>query len=340
VTVVRSYVYPANGAKIRSRLANYLSFALSSTAAGAFALPKVDFVLTESPPPFLNFTGFLLSKLKRGRWILNVADLSLEGAIRLGMIREGHTVKALRAVDNFFYRKAWLVSGQSREILESVLRSSPEAHTYHLSNGVDTRRFNPGLGSKDIRIALGDGQGCLAVYAGLHGIAQGLDQVLDAAAMLQDMKDLSIVLIGDGPEKKTLVKHARLSNLKNIRFLDPYPNHAIPAILASADIALIPLREQFAGAVPSKLYEAMGSGLPVVMVAGGEAGDILQKAKAGMVIPPGDVEALASALRLLARDREKRVELGKNGRQAAITLFDRRSIADKFIDFLEKAARG
>ena len=205
---------------------------------------------------------------------------------------------------------------------------------------MDTRRFNPGLGSKDIRIALGDGQGCLAVYAGLHGIAQGLDQVLDAAAMLQDMKDLSIVLIGDGPEKKTLMKHARLSNLRNIRFLDPYPNHAIPAILASADIALIPLKDQFAGAVPSKLYEAMGAGLPVVMAAGGEAGDILQKAKAGMVIPPGDVEALASALRLLARDREKRVELGKNGRQAAVTLFDRKSIADKFIDFLEKARPG
>ena len=340
VTVVRSYVYPASGTKIRSRLANYLSFALSSTAAGALALPKVDFVLTESPPPFLNFTGFLLSKLKRARWILNVADLSLEGAIRLGMIGEGYTVKTMRAVDNFFYRKAWLVSGQSREILESVLRSSPEARTYHLSNGVDTRRFNPGLGSKDIRIALGDGQGCLAVYAGLHGIAQGLDQVLDAAAMLQDMKDLCIVLIGDGPEKKTLMKHARLSNLKNIRFLDPYPNHAIPAILASADIALIPLKDQFAGAVPSKLYEAMGAGLPVVMTAGGEAGDILQKAKAGVVIPPGNVEALASALRLLAHDRDKRAEFGKNGRQAAVTFFDRKSIADKFIDFLEKAARG
>ena len=340
VTVVRSYVYPATGTKIRSRLANYFSFALSSTVAGAFALPKVDFVLTESPPPFSSFTGFLLSKLKGANWILNVADLWLEGAVRLGMIGEGHTVKAMRAVENFFYRKAWLVSGQSREILESVVRSVPEVPTYHLSNGVDTRRFNPGLGSKDIRIALGDGQGCLAVYAGLHGIAQGLDQVLDAAAMLQDMKDLCIVLIGDGPQKKTLMEKARLLNLGNVQFLDPYPNHAIPAILASADIALIPLKDQFAGAVPSKLYEAMGAGLPVVMAAGGEAGDILQKAKAGMVIPPGDVESLASALRLLARDRDKRAELGKNGRQAAVTLFDRKSIADKFIDFLEKTARG
>ena len=339
MTVVRSYVYPANGAKIRSRLANYFSFALSSTVVGTFALPRADFVLTENPPPFSSVTGFLLSKLKGARWILNVADLWLEGAVRLGMIGEGHTVRTMRAVENLFYRKAWLVSGQSREILESVVRSVPEAPTYHLSNGVDTRRFNPGLRSKDIRIALGDGQGCVAVYAGLHGIAQGLDQVLGAAGRLQDMKDLCIVLIGDGPEKKALMKQARLLNLRNVKFMDPYPNHAIPAVLASADIALVPLKDRFAGAVPSKLYEAMGAGLPVVMVAGGEASDILQKAKAGVVVPPGDVETLANVLRALSRDPEVRAKLGANGRQAAVTLFDRQSIADRFIDFLENALR-
>ncbi len=340
VTVVRSYVYPANSTKIGKRLANYFSFALSSLAIGTFTLPKLDFLLTESPPPFTSLTGLMLSRLKGARWILNVADLWLEGAIRLGMICEGQSVRTVRAVESAFYKKAWLVSGQSREILESVARSVPQAQTYHLSNGVDTRRFNPGLRSKESRIELGNGNGCLAIYAGLHGVAQGLDQVLGAAEKLRDMEDLHIVLIGDGPEKKSLIEQARLMSLKNVEFRNPYPNDAIPAMLASCDIALVPLKDQFAGAVPSKLYEAMGTGLPVVMVAGGEAGDILQRAKAGVVVAPGDIETLAGTLRVLARAPGKRAELGENGRQAAVTLYDRQSIADRFIDFLENAARG
>lgn len=335
--VIRSYIHPSNSLKPRSRLANYFSFVLSSLAVGVPALSKVDFLLTENPPMFLGLSGFILSRLKRARWIMNVADLWLEGALRLGIIRDGHSLKMARALETFFYRKAWLVSGQSKEILHSVHQSYPEASTYHLSNGVDTRRFSPEHRSSDIRKELGNGTGCVAVYGGLHGAAQGLDQVIRAAARLRDMNGLTIVLVGDGPEKKTLIGQAHQLNLANVRFLDPYPNDRMPSVLASADIALVPLKDQFAGAVPSKLYEAMGAGLPVVMVAGGEAAQILQEAKAGMVVPPGDVETLANVLHDLAHDRERRLQLGMNGRHAAVARFDRRAIADKFIDFLENS---
>ncbi len=338
VTIIRSYIYPTNSRTVRSRLASAFSFTFFSLMAGAFALSKLDFLLTESPPPFLGFTGFLLSKLKGARWILNIADLWLEGAVRLNLVHEGIGVKMVRAMEKFFYKRAWLVTGQTREILERITQCAPGVETYHFSNGVDTRRFHPRLRSREFRIGVGNDQDCIAVYAGLHGIAQGLDQVLRAAARLRDMKNLRFVLIGDGPEKKRLVEQAQLMKLENVQFLSPCSHEVMPAILASADIALVPLRDRFAGAVPSKLYEAMGVGLPVVMAAAGEARDILQNANAGVVVPPGNDEALANALRFLAYERDKGVEMGKNGRQAAVSLFDRQAIADRFIDLLECAA--
>jgi glycosyltransferase involved in cell wall biosynthesis len=320
------------------RLANYFSFVLSSLIVGVVALPRIDFLITESPPLFLCISGYLLSRLKSAKWIVNVSDLWLEGAVRLGVVKEGWSVCMARGLENFCYRKAWLVSGQSREILDSVHRSSPHTSIYHLSNGVDIRLFNPDRRSQDVRHQLADGKGCIAIYAGLHGIAQGLDQVLKAAARLQDLHDFSIVLIGDGPEKKRLVEHARLLDLKDVHFLDPIPREFIPAMLASADIALVPLKDHFAGAVPSKLYEAMGAGLPVVMLAEGEPAKILDKANAGIVVHPGDIENLAIALRDLAEDRNKRIQLGTNGRWAVVTQYDRKAIADAFVNFLEEYA--
>ena len=228
------------------------------------------------------------------------------------------------------------MSGQSREILDSIQRSSPNTPTHHLSNGVDIRLFNPDRRSQDVRHRIANGKGCIAIYAGLHGIAQGLDQVLEAAARLQDLRDLSIVFMGDGPEKECLAERARRLSLTNVRFLDPCPRDFIPAMLASADIALVPLKDHFAGAVPSKLYEAMAAGLPVVMVAEGEAADILREAKAGIAVHPGDVENLAIALRDLAQDQNKRIQLGANGRRAAIARFDRQTISDAFINVLEE----
>ena len=160
--------------------------------------------------------------------------------------------------------------------------------------------------------------------------------MLEAAARLQDLEDLSIVLIGDGPEKQALVERARSGGLNNVRFLDPAPREKMPAILASADVALVPLKERLFGAVPSKLYEAMGAGLPVVLMTGGEAEDMVAASGAGVVVPPGDVEALASAIRRLATDPVERRAMGARGREAALARFDRKAIADAFIDYLEK----
>lgn len=338
VTVMRSYVYAATGLGSR-RMLNYFSFVASSTALGTFALPRLDYLLTESPPLFLGISGFILSRFKRARWIFNISDLWLESAVQMGALKEGTALRIARGLESFFYRKAWKISGQSREILEHIGAHHPKTSRYHLSNGVASDVFQPSLRSEETRASLAPGRPIIALYAGLHGYAQGLGQILEAAALLRDLRDLEIVLVGDGPEKQALIDQARSAGLDNVRFVDAVPRERMPTMLASADIALAPLKERLFGAVPSKLYEAMGAGVPVVLMAGGEAERLLLEAGAGIAVDPGDAKGLAAAIRTLAEDPQKRAEMGTRGREAAVGRFDRKAIADAFIDMLEAERR-
>ena len=341
VSVVRCALYPTQRTSLVPRLASYFSFVLSSLLIGAFALRKLDYLITESPPLFLGLSGYLLSRRSGARWIFNVSDLWPESAVRLGVLRDGASLRAAYALEAFCYRKAWLVSGQSQEILADVARRFPEVATYHLSNGVDTDMFRPDLRSDDQRGRLmGAGApegGCLAVYAGLHGIAQGLDQILEAAALVRN-GGLRILLVGDGPEKERLVEEGRRLGLTNVRFLEPLGRNDMPSLMASADIALVPLRLHIPGAVPSKLYEAMGAGVAVILVADGEAAQVVRETGAGVVVAPGDVKALADSMEGLARDPGRRRTMAQAGRAGALAGFDRRTIADRFIGHLEERA--
>jgi glycosyltransferase involved in cell wall biosynthesis len=333
ISVLRAAIYPSKNLGIK-RLASYGSFVLSSAALGSLCLPKLDFLMTESPPLFLGVSGYCLSCTRRARWIFNVSDVWPDSAVRLGVVRPGLSLRVASALESFCYRHAWLVSGQSKEILRHIQSRCPDVAMWHLSNGVSPELFSPAGRSAEARERLGGGE-CIALYAGLHGIAQGLDQVLSAAALLRDDDGFRIVLMGEGPEKERLVRRAREENLTNVTFMDPVPHQRIPALLASSDLALAPLLKYLPGAVPSKIYEAMASAVPVVFVGSGEGAEIIERSGAGLLAPPGDVTELASAMRRLARDPALRRKLGEAGRFAAETQFNRRTILDRFIDRLE-----
>lgn len=334
VRVIRTWIYPTKSVGLLRRLTNYFSFVISSLFFGAALLPKADYLLTESPPLFLGIAGYLLSRIKRARWIFNVSDLWPESAVRLGVIGEGLPLKISERLESFCYRKSWLVTGQSREILESVRLKVPDVQTYHFSNGVDTCLFTPALRSGALHEELGEGAECVAIYAGLHGIAQGLNQIIEAASMLEILEGrLKIVLIGDGAEKESLQRMAE--GMRLVKFLPPRSKKEIPRLLASCDVALVPLKTYIPGAVPSKLYEAMASGLPVVLVAEGEASKILNESQAGIAVVPGAPNRLAQALSRLTLDKELRQRFGANGKQAASERFDRGTLIANFLRVLE-----
>jgi glycosyltransferase involved in cell wall biosynthesis len=334
VRVVRVPLWPSQSAGMVPRMASYLSFVLTSALAGSIFLPRPDYLLVESPPLFLGMAAWWLTRLRGGRLIFNVSDLWPASAVNLGVVDEGGMPYRLACrLEAACYRAAWLVTGQSREIVADIAARFPECLTYHLSNAVDTDAFRPDRASPEVRARLGDGSSCLAVYAGLHGLAQGLGQLLDAAEIVGP--SVAMTLIGDGPEKPTLMSEAGRRALSQVRFLDPLRRSEVPAAVASADIVLVPLRAPIPGAVPSKLYEAMASGRPVVLVATGEAADIVRRCDAGLVVRPGDIAELARALERLSQDPGLRARLGANGRRAAEAEFNRQAIGDRFVDLLE-----
>lgn len=334
VAVVRTLIYPTKRPEVIPRLASYFSFVASSAAVGTALLAAPDYLLVESPPLFLGLSGLWLSWIKSTRLIFNVSDLFPEAAVRLGIIRPGSLGhRCTAALEALCYRRSWLVTGQTSAIVADIRQRFPGVRTHHLANGVDTGLFLPDAGRGAGAAANGR---CTIMYAGLLGLAQGLDQLLDAAADMNGEAGVEFHLAGDGPCRSALVQRAQDARMANVRFLDPRPHSEMPALLASADILVVPLHRSFTDAVPSKLYEALATGRPVVVIASGVAAQIVEESGAGVAVPHDDRAALAAALRRLAADPALRAQLGANGRAAAVSRFDRGRIVDEFTDLLER----
>jgi colanic acid biosynthesis glycosyl transferase WcaI len=336
IRVVRTWLYPTQKADMKRRMANYLSFTLSSSFFGTALMPRADYLVVESPPLFLGLAGWWLARLHRARMIFNVSDLWPESAVHVGAVdRESRAYRAAERLEALLYRKAWLVSGQSETIVRDIAGRFPSVRTYHLSNGADTTRFHPDRADPEVRRELAPNGEFAVLYAGLHGLAQGLDQVLQAAKLLSAKCSCRFTFLGDGPEKASLVEEADRLGLTNVSFAAPVSSKDMPAMVASADASIIPLKTDIPGAVPSKLYESMASARAIIYVAEGEGADIVRRTNAGLVVHPGDVHAIAEAVERLASDPALRKELGASGRRAAEERFDRSSIANRFIDYLE-----
>jgi colanic acid biosynthesis glycosyl transferase WcaI len=331
IRVIRTCVYPTQSANVVPRMLNYLSFVVSASFFGSFALNCPDFLLVESPPLFLGIAGLWLRWCKGSKLIFNVSDLWPDSAVELGIVaKDGLATRMAYWLERICYRSAWLITGQSKSIVGNIRLRFPGRPVYHLSNGVDTEVFSPYHKTAAARASLGTDEQFIAVYAGLHGHAQGLSQVLEAAKLLSSDSKFRFVLIGDGPEKGRLQKLATEMGLANVRFIEPLPHNEIPDILAASNAILVPLVGHITGAVPSKIYEGMASGRPLVVIADGEPVDMVAEFCVGLSVRPNDIQGLVRALRQLSEDVPLARALGENGRNTALQHFRRRDILQRF----------
>lgn len=327
VPIYRTYIFPTQKSNLVPRLFNYFSFVLSSFLAGLF-LPRYDIIFTESPPLFLGISGYLLSRIKHAKWIFNIADLWPSSAVELGVIHQGSIPHRIsQSLEAYFYRHAWLVTGQSKTILKDITSRYKETKTYYLSNGVQLDRYpiraNISRADKDLCV----------MYAGLHGLAQGLDQIVSAAKLLED-RPFRFVFVGDGPCKKALIEQSTALNLRNVEFWDPVLRDEVPLTLAKADVLIVPLKIQLTGAVPSKLYEAMAAGKPVILIAESEAAEIVSESGCGIVVKLDDTQALVEAIQTLYMESDGRIAMGQSGRKFVEKWFNRKLIAEEFSNYL------
>ncbi|HWQ23591.1 MAG TPA: glycosyltransferase family 4 protein [Gaiellaceae bacterium] len=317
------------------RLICYLSFAGTSAALGPRLCARPELLWVESPPLFIGLAARVLTRRWRCPYVFNVSDLWPESAVRLGMVGRGTLTHHLaERYELTLYRGAAGITAQSLEIIGSVRARVPNVPTELVTNGVDTTRFGRHLADDWARALIGPEDGPVAIYAGLFGHAQGLEQILALAASLPPELPGRFVLVGDGPLREALAQRITAERIPRVRLLPPVSRDRVPALLAAADIAIVPLGARLPGAVPSKIYEAMASQLPVLLVADGEAADRIEQAGCGLTSSPGDDEALRANFERLARDPDLRARLGLAGRHAAATIYDRTAIARRLDDFL------
>jgi len=344
IRVLRTWCYVSQNRGFISRLLNYCSFAVLSLVAGLLSSGKQDVIVVESPPLFLGLTGVLLSRWRRAKMILNVSDLWPQSAVSMGLLRNQTLIKIASALEGWLYDCSYATTGQTEGIVQHIRDRVPDVPVELITNGVDPDKFaNIAQQRTALRAELGFAENFVVGYAGLHGLAQGLDTLLDAAEMFcSERQSLLFAFFGDGLEKHRMVERARARELKNVLFFPPRSPERMPGILACLDAAIVPLRNLplFSGALPSKLFESMAAGVPIVLAAPtGEATRLVQNANCGICVPPEDSRAMAGAISQLASDPALCRTLGENGSRYVCRHYDRREMAMRFLRLLPQSSQ-
>ena len=294
------------------------------------------------PPLFLGLSGYAISRLRCCRLILNVSDLWPASAVAMGVLRNRTLIRLSTRLEEFLYRRADWITGQTEGIVEDIRNRFPGKPVTLVTNGVDMSRFTPPAPDERERVRREFGLmgRFVAGYAGLHGHAQGLESLLEAARLLEDRPEIVFALFGDGPRKPDLM--AAAGRARNVVFLPAQPASRMREVLAAFDVAVVPLRRLplFRGALPSKMFEAMAAGLPLVLGVEGEAAAIVEGAGAGVCVEPESPRALADAVRKLADDPAERRRMGEAARRCVAARYNRETIGNQFESLVRAAARG
>jgi len=332
--VIRAPIFPSRSAGLIRRMACYFSFVLSSTLWGLFAARRPDVIICESPPLFLGLAALFLKITRRCKLIFNVSDLWPETAVRMGMHDRKLFVWLARKLERLCYWGADAATGQSAGIVAGIRRHKQHGIVELIPNGCDCERFQPAHRCSDWRHGLELEAKIVVGYAGLIGLAQGIGVVIEVAERLREDGRIHFVISGDGPEREQIKAELARRNLTNVSFLGLLAKDEMPQTVASFDMAFIPLRCFIPGALPSKVYEAMASEVPIVLAADGDPRDLIERARAGIVVDYEQPGLIADAIRQLADDPARRERFGRNGRGYVLKHHQRHTIAARLADVI------
>jgi glycosyltransferase involved in cell wall biosynthesis len=337
IRVLRCWLYAVPNRGVGRRGLDHLSFMLTALLFGLPRLRQVDVVIASSPTLFSALAALLIARIKRVPFVLEVRDLWPEAIVDLGLMRsDSASVRLLRALAHVLYREAARVVVVTEGFAEKLAAAGvPRGKLVVIPNGADTRFFAPGGDGNVVRTTLGlDGRFVVA-YVGAHGVSQGLDAVLDAAAL---QPDTTFLMVGDGADRDRLVAEAQRRGLQNVVMRPSMPKSEVANVYAAADACLVPLRDVpiFETFVPSKLFEVLAAGRPTIGAVRGEARDILLRSGGALVVDPERGDQLAQAIDRLRNDVALCERLAKSGRQFAVQEYDRDTLANRYLEVLRE----
>ncbi len=337
IRVLRCWLFAAPNRGVGRRGLDHLSFMVTAVLLGLPRLGQVDVVIASSPTLFSALSGWVIARLKRVPFVMEVRDLWPEAILALGLMQPGLTVTLLRRLARFLYRQAACVVVVTEAFAERLaVQGVAREKLVVIPNGADTRFFARSQDAAAARASLGV-TGFVVVYLGSHGVSHGLHAVLDAAAV---QPDVTYLLVGDGAERDRLLAERDRRGLCNVKMLPSVPKAQVPAVYAAADVCLVPLRDVplFETFVPSKLFEVLAAGRPTIGALRGEARTILERSGGGVVVPPENGAEIAHAVATLRSDLALRAAMGQRGRAFVQQHYDRDALAERYLHVLRDIA--
>jgi len=316
--ITRLHPFPTDKTNIPARAVAFGGFTAMSVVAATATRMRPDAVMVMSPPLPLGVAGWLAASFRRVPFVFNIQDVFPDVAVELGAITNPRVIAAASALEKFLYRRSDAVTVLSEDLRDNVggkLGTHRPERVHVIPNFVDTERIAPADRVNSYREQYGLGDRTVVLYAGNVGLSQSLDLLVEAARRFRDRDDVVFVVNGGGSAKDALVESA--AGLDNLKFVEMQPRERLPEVLAAGDLHVVPLKRGLArSSVPSKLYSILAAGRPVLasVDAGTEVATTIERASAGVSVPPEDPDAFCAALTDLLDDPARRTAMGESGR--------------------------
>ncbi|MGY6214061.1 glycosyltransferase family 4 protein [Methylolobus aquaticus] len=339
IRVIRVWTYITANAGFLPRILDYVSFMLSAIAGAPF-VRKVDLIVATSPQLFTPCAAYVVSRLERIPYVFELRDLWPESIKAVGAIGNTRVIRLLERLELFLYRKAVRIVSVTESFRRNLAsRGIDPKKIFVVTNGVDITRFHPLPRDQELAASLGLEGKFVAGYIGTHGMAHALETLLEAAAILKKQTggdDVRLLFLGDGARKQAIRDRATEMGLDNVVFLDTVPKDQVPRHWSLLDVSIIHLKKTqlFTTVIPSKLFECMGMGIPVLHGVAGESAEIVEREGVGLVFEPENAQALAECVLKLKSDSALYAQLRENGLRAA-GKYDRGEMARRMLEVLE-----
>jgi glycosyltransferase involved in cell wall biosynthesis len=341
IRVIRVWSYITANEGFARRVLDYLSFMVMGGLAALF-VRRVDVVIGTSPQFFTAFAAWFVGAAKRRPFVFELRDLWPESIKAVGAMQDSALLHWLERLELFLYRRAARIVSVTHSFRANLQERGIDASKIDvITNGVDIAQFSPRPKDRVLESQLGLEGKFVAGYVGTHGMAHALETLLQAADRLQQLPDgdrYRILLLGDGARKEALVEQARAMALRNVVFVDSVPKDEVARYWSLLDVSIIHLRrtELFTTVIPSKLFECMGMGIPVLHGVGGESARIVEQEGVGMVFESENVEQLVAQICGM-RDDPARLQALRARCLVAALHYDRSALATSMLMSLRQA---
>lgn len=342
VDVIRVWTFIARNEGFALRILDYVSYMITAAIAGLF-VRRPDVIVATSPQFFTLLAARFVSLLRRVPWVLELRDIWPESIKAVDAMQDSLLIRLMERIERYLYRVADQIITVTHTFKTILVGKGVDTRKIEVvTNGVDLAHYTPRDGSS-LRQRLNLDGKLVVGYIGTLGMAHALETLVDAATLAKAdsaLSDVHFVVVGEGARKEALMALAAERGLDNLSFHPPVPKKEVAEWWALLDATVVHLRrtELFESVIPSKIFECMAMGVPILMGVHGEALAIVENAKAGIAFEPENPHALLRQISLIRNDRYLLTTLSENGALAAVE-FDRRRLALRMLEVLEKVAR-